>query len=69
MRFQRWRPIRTTDDLGPKTRGMKHDQMTGEYYLASDVDAEMRYLLGQLRGLGWRDYRDGVEDAAAGDAA
>lgn len=69
MRFQRWRPIRTTDDLGQKTRGMRHDQMTGEYYLASDVDAEMRYLLGQLRELGWRDYRDGGEDDAAGDAA
>ena len=69
MRFQRWRPIRIKDDLGPKTRGMKHDQMTGEYYLAADVDAEMRYLLGQLRELGWRDYRDGAEDGAAGDAA
>ena len=68
MRFQRWRPIRKSDDLGPKTRGMRHDQMSGEYYLAADVDAELRYLRGQLRELGWRDYRDGADDTD-GDAA
>ena len=47
---------------------MRHDQMSGEYYLAADVDAELRYLRGQLRELGWRDYRDGADDTD-GDAA
>ena len=61
MKFQRWRPIKK-HELGPDTRGMRHDQVRGEYYLASDVDKEMAYLLGQLSELGWRDYRE--EDAA-----
>ncbi|NCC85734.1 MAG: hypothetical protein EOM03_16675 [Clostridia bacterium] len=58
MKFQRWRPIRTADNLGPKTRGMRHDQMQGEYYLAADVDAEISYLLAQLRVMGWQECRE-----------
>lgn len=62
MKFQRWRPIHKHDKLGPDTRGMRHDQMRGEYYLAQDVDKEIRYLLGQLERMGWQDARE--DDAA-----
>ena len=61
MRFQRWRPIKR-HEYGTDVRGMRHDQKNGEYYLASEVDREVRYLLGQLSELGWQDYRE--EDAA-----
>ena len=61
MRFQRWRPIKR-HEYGTDVRGMRHDQKNGEYYLASEVDREMRYLLDQLAELGWRDYRR--DDAA-----
>ena len=58
MKFQRWRPITKEDKLGPETRGMRYDQKNGEYYLAAEVDREVRYLLGQLSELGWQDYRE-----------
>jgi hypothetical protein len=41
---------------------MRHDQVRGEYYYAPEVDREVKYLLGQLRDMGWTDYRE--DDAA-----
>ena len=61
MRFQRWRPIKR-HEYGTDVRGMRHDQKNGEYYLATDVDKEVRYLLGQLSELGWQYCRE--DDAA-----
>lgn len=58
--LQRWRPLREDDSYG-HLRGMKHDQDDGDYLLAADAIAEIRYLLGQLGEYGWQDARGGLE--------
>lgn len=58
--LQRWRPLRENDAYG-HLRGMRQDQADGDYLLAADVIAEMRYLLDQLAEFGWTDTRAGLE--------
>ena len=58
--LQRWRPLRENDQYG-HLRGMRQDRGKGEYMLAADMIAEMRYLLDQLAEFGWQDTREGLE--------
>lgn len=56
--LERYRPLEKGDGIGPAAKGMRHDEGNGLYYLASEADAEINYLLGQLKDLGWTDCRE-----------
>lgn len=56
--LEKWRPLEPADGVGQAAKGMRHDEERGLYYLASEVDLELGYLLAELKGLGWSDTRE-----------